>query len=65
MSALIFANETSAARLLDMKPAKFRSLVKEGLLPKGKEIAPGVVRWVVDDLRAIARGDAIDGGIEW
>jgi predicted DNA-binding transcriptional regulator AlpA len=61
----ILASETTAAHLLDMKPAEFRELVKAGSLPKGREIAPGVVRWSSDDLRRIANGDAIDGGIEW
>lgn len=64
-SALILASEANAARLLDMKLAEFRSLVKAGLLPRGREIAPGVWRWVTDDLRKIASGEAIDGGIDW
>ena len=65
-SAPIFANETSAARLLDMKPAEFRALVEAGHLPKGKEIAPGFVRWEVDALRLIGNGGAIEGGgITW
>ncbi|NUB43651.1 hypothetical protein GEU84_004575 [Fertoebacter nigrum] len=61
----LLASETVAAQLLDMKPAEFRALVKAGHLPKGREIAPGYVRWVTDDLRAIASGAAIDGGIDW
>lgn len=64
-SAPILASETSAARLLDMKLGEFRSLVEAGHLPKGREIAPGVLRWVTDDLRRIASGEAIEGGIEW
>lgn len=59
--APIFASEASAARLLDMKPAEFRALVEAGHLPRGREIAPGVVRWSSDDLRRIASGEAIDG----
>ena len=59
--APIFATEASAARLLDMKPAEFRALVEAGHLPRGREIAPGVVRWSADDLRRIASGDAVDG----
>ena len=64
-AAPIFASETTAAKLLDMKPTEFRALVSRGLLPKGREIVPGVVRWPVDDLRKIASGQAIDGGIDW
>lgn len=65
ISAPILASETSAARLLDMKLAEFRALVEAGHLPRGREIAPGVLRWVTEDLRRIASGDAIDGGIDW
>ena len=61
LSAPIFANETSAARLLDLKPCEFRSLVKAGHLPRGREIAPGLIRWNVDDLRRIASGEASEG----
>ncbi len=65
MTAPILASEMSAARLLDMKLPDFRSLVEAGHLPRGREIAPGVLRWVTDDLRKIACGEAIDGGIDW
>ena len=61
----IFVSETTAAKLLDMKPAEFRALVEAGHLPKGREIAPGVLRWVTDDLRRIRSGEAIEAGIEW
>lgn len=61
----ILASETSAARLLDMKPTEFRSLVEAGHLPRGREIAPGVLRWDTEALRRIASGEAIEGGIEW
>lgn len=66
-AAPILANETTAARLLDLKPGEFRSLVEAGHLPKPREIAPGVPRWVVDDLRRIASGEAADGmgGVQW
>ncbi|MFN4129798.1 MAG: hypothetical protein ACK4GC_08275 [Paracoccaceae bacterium] len=64
--APILASETSAAKLLDMKPAEFRALVEAGHLPKGKEIAPSFVRWDVDTLRHIGSGQAIEGGgIAW
>jgi len=57
----ILASERTAARLLDMKPAEFRELVDGGHLPKPREIAPGVRRWDVADLRRIATGAAADG----
>lgn len=61
----ILASETSAARLLDMKLAEFRSLVEAGHLPRGREIAPGLWRWATEDLRRIVSGEAIDGEIDW
>ena len=65
--APILATEATAARLLDMKPGEFRALVQAGHLPRGKEIAPGLVRWPVDDLRRIASGEASEGmgGVRW
>lgn len=63
--APIFANETNAARLLDLKQAEFRALVEAGHLPRGREIAPGCIRWATDELRRIASGEAIDGEIQW
>jgi hypothetical protein len=61
----ILADERSAAQLLDMAPAKFLDLVGRGYLPDGKEIAPGVLRWDVEDLRKLAKGDLArpDGGL--
>lgn len=63
--APILVSEAKAAQLLDMKPAEFRALVEGGHLPKGREIAPCVVRWDVDALRMIGSGAAVDGGIDW
>ena len=65
--APILANETTSARLLDMKTAEFRALVEAGHLPSGREIAPGLVRWSVDDLRKISKGEAADGmgDVQW
>lgn len=65
--APILATESTAARLLDMKPGEFRALVEAGHLPRGREIAPGVVRWPVDDLRRIVSGEAAEGmgGVTW
>ena len=63
----IYAGEMSAAKLLDMKLAEFRALVQAGSLPPGREIAPGVVRWLTEDLRRIASGNASDGmgDVQW
>lgn len=57
----LWASETTAAKLLDMKPREFRALVEDGHLPRGREIAPGMIRWDADELRAIGQGDAVDG----
>lgn len=64
--APIFANETNSARLLDLKPAEFRALVDAGHLPKGKPLG-GFVRWNVEELRQIARGEAVTGmgSVQW
>ena len=63
----ILASEVSAAKLLDMSRTEFRALVDGGHLPHGREIAPGVVRWDVEDLRRICRGDAAESlsDIKW
>lgn len=62
----ILANERSAAKLLDMKPAEFRALVDDGFLPKPAKIGD-FERWDVEQLRAVACGDLVDGvgQIEW
>ncbi|MDJ0858639.1 MAG: hypothetical protein QNI90_18715 [Dinoroseobacter sp.] len=64
--APILASERSAAKLLDMKPADFRSLVDAGVLPKPAKIGE-FERWDVEQLRAIASGDLANGPgvIEW
>ncbi len=62
---LLFANDKNAAALLDMKPAEFRGLVDDGVLPKPTKIGE-FERWDVEQLQSIARGDAAAGGvIEW
>lgn len=63
--APILASEGTAARLLDLSLIEFRRLVREGLLPPGRQIAPGVIRWDVETLRQIASGQAADEGIDW
>lgn len=62
----ILANETTAAALLDMRPAEFRALVDGGHLPKGRAVG-GFTRWDVEDIRRIIRGDAVEGmgGVKW
>lgn len=60
----MFASDTKAAQLLDLKPTEFRSLVNEGHLPPGKDIC-GFVRWDVEELRRIIRGDAVEEEMKW
>jgi hypothetical protein len=43
-----------------MKPAEFRGLVDDGVLPKPTKIG-GYERWDVEKLQRIARGEAADG----
>lgn len=63
----ILATEATAAKLLDLSLDDFRRLVEAGHLPRGREIAPGLVRWPVDELRRITDGRAADGmeGVKW
>ena len=63
----IMVSEAKAAKLLDLSARDFARLTAEGALPKGREIAPGLVRWDVEGLRRIARGEAIDGmsDVDW
>lgn len=64
--APIFANERTAAQLLDMRPSEFLALVEAGHLPRAKDIA-GFKRWDVRELHRIISGDCIDGmrNVEW
>ena len=57
---LLFAGDEKAAALLDLKPAEFRGLVDDGVLPKPTKIG-GFERWDVEQLRTIVRGEAADG----
>lgn len=63
----LLATEATAAKLLDMRSSEFRRLVDQGHLPRGREIAPGLVRWPVDELVRIATGAAADGmgDVQW
>ena len=61
----LFVSLRNAARLLDMKPAAFATLVKAGHLPKPRLIGRHR-RWVVEELRRISMGDIAEGGgMEW
>lgn len=64
--APLFADDKTAADLFCMKPAEFRGLVDDGVLPKPVSIG-GFDRWDVEQLQTIARGDAAAGmgQIEW
>ncbi|MDB6177911.1 hypothetical protein PAF17_10405 [Paracoccus sp. Z330] len=51
----MFASANTAAKMLDMKPTEFRSLVEAGALP-------GPVRhqrWDVEQIRATMRGEFV------
>lgn len=63
---LLFASERTAARLFDMKPAEFLSLVEGGHLPKPREIG-GLKRWDVEELRRVISGAAVEGmgDVQW
>lgn len=52
----IFASERTAAALLDMKPAEFRSFVAAGALPPAGKFG----RWDVDELARAMRGDVVE-----
>lgn len=61
----ILADEKTAAKLLCLPPRAFRDLVAQGHLPPPRDLG-GFERWDVDDLRRIARGEAMeDGGMTW
>ena len=64
--APLFVRERNAAKLLDMKPAEFSALVKDGHLPKARDIG-GFKRWDIQDLRRIISGEAAEGmgDVKW
>lgn len=59
----LFASAATAAKLLDMKPSQFRTLVAEGVLPRPVEIG-GETRWPVATLEALASGQPMDD-LQW
>ncbi|MAC79283.1 MAG: hypothetical protein CML66_14620 [Rhodobacteraceae bacterium] len=61
----LFADDRTAAKLFCLKPSEFRQLVEAGHLPGPRDLG-GFERWDVEDLRRIARGDAmVGGGMDW
>lgn len=58
--APIAVRETKAAQMLDLPVSEFRRLVAVGALPKGRELAPGIVRWNWGHIEAIRRGLTMD-----
>ena len=58
--------EKGAANLLDLKPAEFRRLVEQGVLPRPRRVGP-YERWDAEELRAVMRGDFVDGfeNVKW
>lgn len=57
----LFADAKTAAALFCMKRDQFQRLVEQGHLPGPRNLG-GLERWDVEELRKIARGDALDGG---
>lgn len=64
--APIAVAEKGAAQLLDLKPAEFRNLVSEGILPRPRKVGP-YERWDAEELRSVMRGDLADGfeDVKW
>lgn len=49
--------EARAAKALDLPRPVFRRLVDEGVLPRGRELLPGVTIWSREELRQIVTGE--------
>lgn len=62
-----FGSEKRAAATFDMRVNEFLAHVDAGHLPKPREIVPGVLRWDLDELCRIARGEAAEGmgNVSW
>jgi predicted DNA-binding transcriptional regulator AlpA len=62
----MYASAKTAAKLLDMKISEFLALVSNGILPRPKKLGP-LERWDAEELRAICRGERIDGyeDVKW
>lgn len=59
-----FATPERAAKLLDMKPCDLAAQVEAGNLPAPKRIG-GMIRYDVDELRRVIRGDTVGGVYRW
>lgn len=57
----IMVSDATAAKMLDLPLSTFQRLVGEGVLPRGREIAAGIIRHDVDNLRRAVKGHAIEG----
>lgn len=52
----LLMNAAMAARFLDVKNKEFKLLLMTGIVPPGRELQPGVMRWHRDELaRCMAR----------
>ena len=61
----LFATPERAAKMLDMKPSELAAQVEAGNLPAPKRIG-GLVRYDVDELRAVIRGEIAGAGVyQW
>lgn len=63
----IMVSAQTAAKMLDLPLATFLRLIAEGVLPRGREIALGIIRYDVESLRTIARGEVVNGmnDVDW
>jgi hypothetical protein len=63
----LWVSAATAAKMLELPLSVFNGFVENGLLPKGREIVPGHVRFEVEKLRRVLRGDAVDGmsDVDW
>jgi hypothetical protein len=53
----IMVRETTAAQMIECDVVTFRDLVRLGYLPPPRNIGGNIMRWDVEALRSIARGD--------
>lgn len=63
----LVVSERGAAHLLSVRVDEFRSLVAHGTVPRGRELAPGLTRWSVEELSAFVAGKAVQGleDVDW
>jgi predicted DNA-binding transcriptional regulator AlpA len=53
----LYANEKTAAKLLDLKPSEFLTLVDQGALPPPIKVGK-YNRWDVEQIKAVISGKA-------